>query len=405
MGDTLALGWVHVGDIRDLAPRIAPGSVNCIVTSPPYWRLRSYIDGDDPRKARELGSESTVEEFVANLVGVLRLLRPALHPTATCWINLGDSYANDGKWGGATGGKHAAGLHGADGPGRGRTASGLPPKCLTLAPARFAIAMVEDGWILRNDIIWHKPNPMPESVTDRCTTSHEHVFLFAKRPTYWADMEAIREPQSESTLLRFREGQAPRTRGQKFRPTDEVREYDTGAGILPNGRSARDVWAIPTAGFPGAHYATFPPELARRCIRAGCPPRVCARCGAPWARETASGNPSKWANAGGVDRSGGAARTGNPQTSAGLHRNGGMLVNTRQTLGWRAACACDAGTRPGVVMDPFLGSGTTALVAVQENRDWLGVDLDGRSVSWVAGRLAGAQRRLPLDGSDAAAGG
>lgn len=449
----LELGRVHIGDIRELAPLIATNSVNCIVCSPPYMGLRDYgtarweggdtgcdhakpsrqgiatlgpagtqhhpcpAKGDAPkdyyrdrcgkcgavRVDRQLGLEPTVGEFVANLVAVFRALRPALRDDGCMFINLGDSYSHDAKWGGATGGKHAAGLHGEDGPGRGRTASGLPPKCLSLAPARFAIAMVDDGWVLRSDIIWAKPNPMPESVQDRPTSAYEHVFLFVKQGHYWYDGDAIREPSQPVPLSAVNKPDwQPREKDGLARESFRMdhREYH------PLGRNARNVWTISPAQFPGSHSATFPPELARRCVRAGCPPRVCARCGAPWVREMRSDNPSKWANVGGVDRSGGAAKTGNPQTSAGLHRNGGTLVNTRQALGWRPTCACgpDAGTRPGVVLDPFVGSGTTVAVAAAEGRRWIACDLDGRAVGWLAERLAKTQIRLPLWQAGEAAG-
>ncbi|HET8627426.1 MAG TPA: site-specific DNA-methyltransferase [Thermomicrobiales bacterium] len=450
---------VWVGDVRQFAQLLPSGSVHCIVTSPPYWSLRDYGTarweggdaacdhvqhrqnlnvgfnerwGNSPgqkkqeqtratqyrdrcgkcgavRVDRQLGLEPTVGEFVANLVAVFRALRPALRDDGVVFCNLGDSYANDAKWGGVTGGKHAAGLHGGGGPGRGRTASGLPPKCLAMAPARFAIAMVEDGWILRNDIIWHKPNPMPESVTDRFTTSYEHVFFFTKRPTYWADMEAVKEPNSEGAVARFGKNPmlTPNTKYRDMAGTSLAAAAQRMPEWLPIGRNARDVWTLPTSGFAGSHYATFPPDLARKCIRAGCPPRVCARCGAPWVRLVEREAVPKEKRTGRGWLSGIAEQdnweSGTP-THSGLGNPDATLVTT---LGWRPTCACgpDVGTRPGVTMDPFMGSGTTALVAVQENRDWIGADLDPRSAGWVAERLAGAQRRLPLDLAGAAAGG
>lgn len=475
MGDTLALNRVHIGDIRDLAPRLAPGSVNCIVTSPPYMGLRDYgtarweggdagcdhlagalvserstLNSTSPkakasgmpyrdrcgkcgavRVDRQLGLEPTVGEFVANLVAVFRALKPALHPTATCWINLGDSYANNpststmrrSEQGNGTGVFRVDDTHMAVARQEANRLTalkreGIPHKCLTLAPARFAIAMVDDGWILRNAIIWQKPNPMPESVTDRFTSSYEHVFLFAKRPNYWADMEAVREPHAD--WERGAHGARVRLADERPQPgvrTRTLNAMDRGGNeraYNPAGRNARDVWTIPTAGFPGAHYATFPPELARRCIRAGCPPRVCARCGSPWVRRTEDSpayaalqaERGRWGTQDG-DEGRGFGRRERGSTGAASGQELAALGPPRVTTGWRATCACGpaAGVRPGVVVDCFAGSGTTPMVAVEEGRSWLAVDLDGRAVGWTAARLAKTQIRLPLWQSDEAAGG
>lgn len=174
-----------------------PGSVHCCVTSPPYFGLRDYGN------AGQIGLEATPDEYVAKLVAVFREVRRVLRDDGTLWLNLGDSYANDSKWGGSTSGKHVQAVHGNSGIGRGRHTTGLPGKNLIGIPWHVAFALQADGWILRQDIVWSKPNPMPESVTDRCTKAHEYVFLLSKSASYYCDMKAIAEPVTQSTVARL----------------------------------------------------------------------------------------------------------------------------------------------------------------------------------------------------------
>ena len=178
---------IYQGDALEILRGLPAESVHCCVTSPPYWGLRDYeVNG-------QLGLERTPNEYVMRLVGILNEVRRVLRVDGTLWLNLGDSYANDGKWGGSTGGKHAAGLHGKQ-VGRQRRETGLKPKELVGIPWRVAFALQADGWYLRSDIIWAKPNPMPESITDRPTRSHEYIFLLAKAKQYYYDADAIAEP-------------------------------------------------------------------------------------------------------------------------------------------------------------------------------------------------------------------
>lgn len=250
------------GDCRDVLKTLPAESVHCCVTSPPYWGLRDYgVSG-------QIGLESTYQAFVAEMVGVFREVRRVLRADGTCWINLGDSYANDGKWGGSTGGKHAAGLHGETGIGREKRVTGLKPKDLCGIPWRVAFALQEDGWYLRQDIIWAKPNPMPESVTDRCTKAHEYLFLMSKSARYFYDAEAIKEAASENTHATGKDGY----RGAAAaRHTNGDRNDGGGAIGARENRNKRSVWEVATAPFSEAHFATFPPALIEPCIKAGCP--------------------------------------------------------------------------------------------------------------------------------------
>lgn len=250
------------GDCRDVLGSLPDGSINCCVTSPPYFGLRDYgVEG-------QLGLEPTPDEFVSAMVEVFREVRRVLRDDGTLWLNLGDSYANDGKWGGSTGGKHASALHGNSGIGRRLLTTGLKPKDLIGIPWRVAFALQADGWYLRQDIIWHKPNPMPESVTDRCTKAHEYIFLFAKSERYYFDADAIKEQavsnHASGNGFKGRQG------GAIHMP------MSGGAGTadqwLPGGmRNRRSVWTVSTKPFKGAHFATFPPDLIDPCVLAGCP--------------------------------------------------------------------------------------------------------------------------------------
>jgi DNA modification methylase len=237
------------GDCRDMLDTLDAESVQTIVTSPPYWRMRRYTD--DPR---EIGQEPTPAAYVAALVDVFDRCWRVLRSDGTLWLNLGDVFANDGKWGG---------IHGSDGPGRTKVTTGLPPKSLIGLPWRVAFALQDYGWILRADIVWEKPNAMPESVQDRPTRSHEYVFLFSKSPRYYYDAAAIAERATAGyNGSSFTKGKTHDSRahlaavGQKERIEKET-------------RNARTVWSINTTGLADEHYAPMPPELAKRCIRAG----------------------------------------------------------------------------------------------------------------------------------------
>lgn len=254
---------ILIGDCRRMLQTLPEGSVQMCVTSPPYFGLRDYgVEG-------QMGLEPTPDEFVAELVAVFREVRRVLADDGTLWLNLGDSYANDSKWGGATGGKAAKALHGQTGVGRRKLQTGLKSKDLIGIPWRVAFALQADGWYLRQDIIWAKPNPMPESVRDRCTKSHEYVFLLSKGPRYYFDNEAIKEPLAETSLSRLAQNvdaQVGTTRAYGKTNGNLKAQGNTETGL----RNKRSVWTVTTKPFKGAHFATFPPDLIEPCILAGC---------------------------------------------------------------------------------------------------------------------------------------
>lgn len=313
------------GDVREMLKTLPSASTQCVVTSPPYFNLRSYLPADHPDKAKEIGSEQTPAEFVAALVSVFEDVRRVMRPDAVLFVNLGDSYVGSGK--GPTGhngiGDQAA-RQGFTG-GRGKTSQvyrgspdgraaqkrvggveGVKPKNLLLIPQRFAIAMQDAGWIVRDEIVWAKAAPMPESVKDRCTKAWEPIYMFTKQGRYFWDQEAVRQPNTEATLARHS--------GPQERPTADA--YRSGLHSLAphrgsigvnggkaDGSNIRNVWHLSPEPSREAHYAQFPSEIPRRCILAA--------------------------------------------------------------------------SRPGdTVLDPFLGSGTTALVADQLGRNAVGVELN-----------------------------
>lgn len=253
---------LHCGDALAVLQEIPTESVQCVMTSPPYFGLRDYgIEG-------QYGHEPTPQGFAETLRDLFREVRRVLAKDGTVWLNLGDSYATHPP--GGRGGNSAI-SQAARGAQKGGARSGLPEKNLIGIPWRTALALQDDGWILRNDIIWHKPNAMPEPVGDRLARKHEHLFLLTRSKKYHFDLDAIREPSTK-----YANGVREKAlRGSSSWDQDASR-MDHGhkggyRGAHPNGKNPGDVWSINTRAFPEAHFATYPPDLARRCISAGCP--------------------------------------------------------------------------------------------------------------------------------------
>ena len=266
---------LHLGDALEVLRTLPDESVDCVVTSPPYYGLRDYgTDG-------QYGLEDTPAEYVETMRAVFAEAKRVLAKDGTCWINVDDSYA--GSWGnqGHKDGRDDihVGVRGRGAlPKSVRTGSrkmGEPgPKNLYGIPWRLAFAMQDDGWILRNEIVWEKPNAMPESVADRLATRHEKVFLFASTPRYWFDLDAIREPASQKSTDRGRAWGERKAAGEpmKYGTAGLAGVGSSDLALHPAGRNPGDVWSISTRPFPEAHFATFPIDLPIRCIKAGCKP-------------------------------------------------------------------------------------------------------------------------------------
>ena len=258
------LNKIVCGDCLTLMKELPDESVDCVITSPPYWGLRDYgVSG-------QVGLENTLEEYVGKLVSLFGEVKRVLKKEGTIWLNLGDSYAgsncgsNDHREEGASLSKSDEKYKGQ----RPGLPEGLKPKDLVGIPWRVAFALQAEGWFLRQDIIWSKPNPMPESMTDRCTKSHEYVFLLAKSAKYFFDGEAIKEPfvSNNNTKSKGTRGKL-RTTGAR----NGDRDFSGGFPYPENGRNKRSVWTINTKPFGGAHFATFPEELIKPMVLAGCP--------------------------------------------------------------------------------------------------------------------------------------
>ncbi len=325
---------ILIGDVRDCLRDIDAASTDCIVTSPPYFGLRDY------GHSQQLGGGPTVDGWVQELRGVAADLTRVLRPHGSWWLNIGDSYSSHER-------------------------EGAPKKGLLLGPQRLALALAEDGWLVRNQIIWAKPNPMPSSVTDRLSTTYETILLLTRAPTYFFDLDAIRVPAVSRSRRSRRAvtGYPPRSAVPSNGTVDRNRGLDRmkrrGASSHPLGKSPGDVWTIATANYRGAHFATYPLPLAERAVLAGCPERVCRRCLTPWQR-------AKKRDRGGSER---------------LLRTGAL----------RPTCQCDSGWQPGLVLDPFLGAGTTAIAAGRHRRDWLGIELNPAYAAQAVERIKHAQ--------------
>lgn len=378
------------GDCLEVLARLPAASVHTIVTSPPYWGLRDY------GAPGQLGLEATPDEYVARLVAVFREARRVLRDDGTLWLNLGDSYAASGvidPYRRTSSGKLM--------PPQGRAprTGNLKPKDLVGIPWRVAFALQSDGWWLRSDIIWHKPNCMPESVRDRPTKAHEYVFLLAKSERYYYDASAVMEPAAPQSLARIRQRTfAQQTGGPKDYRVTGINSNRSMRQTLENfaknpRRNKRDVWSVATAPYKGAHFAVMPPALVEPCILAGCPGRVCETCGAPWVRVVEREQEPRKAREGGLDRQIQARYRGMGNTSSLITG----LVNITRTTGYRPTCRCstNTGAARGVVLDPFMGAGTVGLVARRQMRHYLGIELNPDYIALAEERIA-AERQPVL---------
>lgn len=358
-----------------------PRSVHCCVTSPPYWGLRDYGTGD-----AQIGLEEEPDClgwatgspcgmcYVCHLVEVFSEVRRVLRSDGMLWLNLGDSY-NSGTVGrNDVDRKYPSQVdnvdcsHGVSNRHYLRVRN-LSPGDLVGIPWRVALALQADGWILRQDIIWYAPNKMPESVTNRCSKSYEHIFMFVKNEDYYFDSLAIAEKSKSGAKNRLH------ANGQGV---DSVHDGVKGGKQAGNNDTVnkRDVWIVPTRGYPGAHFATYSPQLIEPCILAGTSEYgCCALCGSPYERivSKTTGTPNK-------DRA--DSDHGCRDRSFNWSRNGlaGSTLDTipskRETVGWRKTCSCGSDeVKQCVVLDPFVGSGTTVATAIQLGHVGIGIDL------------------------------
>lgn len=321
---------ILIGDAAKVLAQMPAGSVDCVVTSPPYFNLRDY------QASGQIGLEAHVDQWVESLRGVMREIARVLKPTGVLWLNVADGYSRGAHY-------------------------GAPAKSLLLGPERLALALQQDGWIIRNRVAWTKPNGMPSSVADRLACRWEFIYMLTRSERYHFDLDAVRVPHKttrraksiRSTVGYPPPSSTPASWGGPLAASNRGLDRLKAAGLAghPLGKNPGDVWQIPVSNFRGEHFATYPETLVRQPLLASCPERVCKACGTPYRRQP-----------------------------------------DRNKLGALApGCRCKKGHQPGIVLDPFLGSGTTAVAAERVGRDWLGIELNPAFASIARQRIAAAR--------------
>lgn len=368
---------ILLGDAANVLKDFEDESIDCVVTSPPYWALRDY------KTEGQLGLETTFQEYINKLLAVFDQIKRILKKEGTCWVVLGDTYANNG-------GKSSP--HGTRGDSThnrnqnyskaaiiDRPPSGIQEKTLLMIPQRFAIGMIDKGWILRNDIIWHKPNCMPSSATDRFIVDYEHVFFFVKSQRYYFKTQyEPYTPNPEKWWLAPRNQKVTEGTKMKDNPygmtnfANRKGKKTIGEAYNPEGRIKRTVWKIPTQPYPDAHFAVFPEELIRTPIIAGCPEQICLKCDQP---KVITSN-----------------KIGEKQRRWSTKNKEGSPYNSQSSMQniydyELSDCGCNAGFKAGIVLDPFSGSGTTLLAAHKLLRNWVGIEINKDYVALAKKRL------------------
>lgn len=432
------LNKITQGHTVPLMRKLPDDSVDCSVTSPPYWAARIYgveyqIYSDDPncpghewihykQKGRdggsnqpkrqikgvgnfqnfdetrpafckhcyswygELGNEPHFYLFIKHVADIYDEVKRVLKPTGTCWINITDAYFGSGgtftskiaahelmiKWMKKYGywEEYSRTLK--------YSKSGYRSKSMCMIPSRLAQELINRGWIVRNEILWVKPNQMPESCKDRLTRKYETVIFLTKSEQYYFDLDAVRQPLAESSIARDKRGRIPKEGSKYYRNIDDqnISNYTTNRGCNPLGKNPGNVWDISTKGYSGDHFAAFSVDLLEIPIRAGCPEYVCKRCGKPREKiiekiRKTRDNPTK------------AAKKlsfighGTGSSTLGKAKDGTALVSKTviKSIKWLPSCNCDAGFTAGIVFDPFIGAGTTAIAAKKWMRNFIGFEL------------------------------
>jgi len=413
------------GDALQQLKELPEKSINMCMTSPPYWALRDYgtdvetiWDGEedcehdwnsetkvwhgDRGKGKhkevftdlkeqksehhfcskcqawkgQLGLEPTFDLYIKHLCDIFDEVKRVLRDDGTCWVNIGDTYSAT-RWtndtdSGQPMNKFKDGHRGINPI---KDTGDIPDKCLVMIPFRFAIEMVNRGWILRNTIIWHKRNCMPSSVKDRFTVDFEYLFFFSKKKKYY--FETQREPHQsnppkvdKNKLGKDVKWKKPLMKNQQSQVRESHDMHYDGSGYSEKGRNKRTVWTINPKPFKESHFAVYPEELCEIPIKAGCPEFVCKKCG----------NPKEWHPEKYGDKDEKEKRLGRLQPTS-------QVENTSQFKGYKQTCSCNADFTGGIVLDPFFGSGTTGLVALKQNKKFMGIELNKEYIEIANKRL------------------
>ena len=352
------------GNCIDKIKELEDNSIDCVVSSPPYFGLRNYkVDG-------QFGLEKTYQEYVANTVKVFETFKPKLKDTATIWWNVGDSYSS-GKRTSTTN----QSLRGGKDYGVTRTPvqNGIKEKDLLMIPNRVAIALQDAGWYIRSEIIWHKPNPMPESIKDRPTSCHEKIWLITKNKKYYYDAQSIKEPVVTPIDAKSGHKFGGNKTTKKLNATISGKKWK-----YSSTRNKRNVWTITTKPFKDAHFATFPKDLIEPCIKAGCPEKVCVKCGKPQVKELYRDKSTLPVKRNKRDGDGDRA-------VGGVYQK--WLEENPPQIKVKPSCDCNADFKPGIVLDTFGGSGTTGIVAALNNRNAILIELNKEYISIANKRI------------------
>ena len=433
-------GKLYAGDVSDVLDTLPEKSVNMCITSPPYWALRDYgtatwKGGDEncdhqigrntrgglsnnqkgnkgsfgdesvkngeccpkcgaKRIDKQLGLEPTFDEYINRLCDIFDGVKRVLRDDGTCWVNIGDTY-----WGSGAGTQYEPKTENAKevytipyyshkNTQRNKDAN-YKSKCLVQIPHRFAIEMTNRGWILRNTIIWHKPNCMPSSIKDRFTVDFEYMFFFSKKKKYYFEQQFDNLKHPEAKGMKFGGDKAkgygnPIYSGNKYNANNLT------------GRNKRTVWTIPTKPFSEAHFAVFPEELITTPIKAGCPQEVCKKCGKPKELvKVDTGKRRKVENyTGEATKDYDNAKAQNPSdTKRRILESQRIIYETKL----EKQCDCNAGFEKGTVLDIFMGAGTTGLVAEKMNRNWVGIDLNKEYCDIAIKRIDNEREQLKLE--------
>jgi DNA modification methylase len=332
---TLPRNTILVGDAQEQLRRLPDASVDCCITSIPYYNVRDY------GVRRQIGLEADVDAWVGAMRPVFDELARVMKAGASAWINVDDTYSSSRRL-------------------------GVPAKGMFLAPERLILALSSDGWIVRSKVVWSKPNPLPRALSDRPNHSYEMFFMIVRSPKYEFDLNGIRVPYRKEGS-----GEVHQV------PWSSADALEGAPGALL-GKDPGDVWSIPAKGFSGGHFATFPESLIERPLIASCPERLCMRCDKPWHRQAKPHIIGQRVT---------GPSTGHVARFAGRWR-------TFRTLGpLKPSCACKAAWKPGVVIDPFFGAGTTGIVAERLRRDWIGIELNPRYANIARERLEDERER------------